>query len=96
MALVQRDMAARFVPAAQSLPVPTTLLRPTPSWRLNGTPRATEVSNHMKSAVISEGNLEALRNLAIENGMVPLWDSCCNLVVKGVTSIQELMSLNIE
>ena len=54
------------------------------------------MNDAMKSAVISEGNLEALRNLAIENGMVPLWDSCCNLVVKGVTSIQELMSLNIE
>ena len=54
------------------------------------------MNDAMKSAVMSENNLETLRNLAIENGMVPLWDSCCNLVVKGVTSIQELMSLNIE
>ena len=55
-----------------------------------------DMNNAMQNAVMSENNLETLRNLAIENGMVHLWDSCCNLVVKGVTSIQELMSLNIE
>jgi len=28
--------------------------------------------------------------------MTPLYDSCKNLVLQGVTSLQELMSLNIE
>ncbi len=50
----------------------------------------------MKNVVLKEKNLEELRKLAMENGMVPLYDSCKNLVLKGVTSIQELMSLNLE
>jgi type IV pilus assembly protein PilB len=50
----------------------------------------------MKNAVLTEKNLEVLRKLAVENGMVSLWDSCKSLVEKGITSIQELMNLNIE
>lgn len=50
----------------------------------------------MKNAVLTEKNLEVLRKLSMENGMVPLWNSCRNLVYKGVTSIQELMTLNVE
>ena len=50
----------------------------------------------MKVVVLKEKNLEVLRKLAIENGMTPLYDSCKNLVLQGVTSLQELMSLNIE
>lgn len=54
------------------------------------------MNDAMKSAVMSERNLESLRKLAVENGMVPLWNSCRNLVLKGVTSMQELMTLNVE
>jgi len=54
------------------------------------------MNESMKNAVLTERNLETLRKLSIENGMVPLWNSCRNLVFKGVTSIQELMTLNIE
>lgn len=54
------------------------------------------MNENMKTAVMSETNLEKLRNLCIENGMVPLWNSCRNLVFNGSTSIQELMSLNVE
>ncbi len=50
----------------------------------------------MKNAVLTEKNLEVLRKLATENGMVSLWNSCKSLVEKGITSIQELMNLNIE
>ena len=50
----------------------------------------------MKDAVMKEKNIEVLRKLSIENGMVPLWMSCRNLVKKGITSIQEMMSLNVE
>ena len=50
----------------------------------------------MKNAVLTEKNLDVLRQLAQQNGMVPLWNSCRSLVTKGVTSIQELMTLNID
>ena len=54
------------------------------------------MNENMRNAVIKERNLEVLRNLAKENGMVTLWSSCKSLVEKGVTSIQELMTLNME
>nr|MBE6545141.1 type II/IV secretion system protein [Oscillospiraceae bacterium] len=54
------------------------------------------MNDKMKSAVLNENGLDELRQLAIENGMVPLWTSCRELVYKGVTSIHELMALNIE
>lgn len=54
------------------------------------------INETMKSAVMNEKNLDVLRKIAAENGMTTLWNSCRNLVVKGVTSIQELMTLNIE
>lgn len=54
------------------------------------------MNENMRAAVSSEKNLEVLRDLAKKNGMVTLWSSCRNLVEKGVTSIQELMTLNVE
>ena len=50
----------------------------------------------MKNTVMKEKNLEVLRKQAIANGMVPLWNSCRELVLDGTTSIQELMTLNVE
>ena len=50
----------------------------------------------MKNAVMNERNLDVLRKRAAENGMNTLWDSCRSLVLKGVTSLQELMILNVE
>ena len=54
------------------------------------------INETMKNAILNEKNLDVLRKLAIENGMTPLWNSCKNLVENGVTSIQELMTLNVE
>lgn len=54
------------------------------------------MNENMRSAVIREKNLEVLRELAKQNGMVTLWNSCKSLVEQGVTSIQELMTLNVE
>ena len=54
------------------------------------------VNDAMKSVVMTERNLDVLRKMAAENGMISLWSSCRSLVVKGVTSIQELMTLNID
>ena len=54
------------------------------------------MNESMKAVVLKEKNLETLRKLAMENGMTPLYESCKNLVLQGVTSLQELMTLNIE
>ena len=47
----------------------------------------------MKNEVARNKNLDALRELATQNGMVHLWTSCRSLVIKGITSVQELMGL---
>ncbi len=54
------------------------------------------INDNMRNAIVSEKNLERLRDIAKENGMVTLWNSCKSLVFKGVTSIQELLTLNME
>ena len=54
------------------------------------------MNDRMKSVVMNEKNLDVIRREAIENGMTPLWNACRNLVFSGITSLQELMSLNIE
>ena len=54
------------------------------------------MNDKMKSVVMHEKNLDEIRRTAIENGMTPLWSACRNLVLNGTTSLQELMSLNIE
>ena len=83
---------------------PVTIARPQGCQFCNNTGYKGRIAVHeimymndvMKNAILNEKNLEVLRNLSIENGMVPLWNSCRNLVTKGITSIQELMSLNEE
>jgi type IV pilus assembly protein PilB len=83
---------------------PVTIARPHGCQFCNNTGYKGRIAVHelmymnesMKNAVLTEKNLDVLRKLAIENGMTPLWNSCKNLVEKGITSIQELMSLNIE
>ena len=54
------------------------------------------MNDDIQMAVLTESNLEKLRKLCIDHGMVTLWNSCRNLVMGGATSIQELMTLNIE
>ncbi len=83
---------------------PISIFRPHGCQFCNGTGYKGRIAVHeimymnenMRSAVVRERNLEVLRELARENGMVTLWSSCKNLVEKGVTSIQELMTLNVE
>lgn len=50
----------------------------------------------MKNEVVRNKNIEGLRHMAEKNGMVTLWNSCRNIVLSGVTSIQELMTLTTE
>lgn len=54
------------------------------------------MNENVKASITAETNLEKLRKLCVENGMIPLWNSCRTLVLNGATSIQELMSLNVE
>jgi type IV pilus assembly protein PilB len=54
------------------------------------------MNENMRSAVAREKNLEVLRDLARQNGMDTLWTSCRAIVEKGMTSIQELMTMNAE
>ena len=83
---------------------PTSIFRPQGCQFCNGTGYKGRIAVHeimymnenMRNAVVNEKTLDTLRDLAKENGMVTLWQSCRSLVDKGVTSIQELMTLNIE
>jgi type IV pilus assembly protein PilB len=86
------------------LPEPTNVYKPQGCNFCNGTGYKGRVAVHemmyinenMRNAIVKEKNLEKLREIAKQNGMVTLWNSCRSLVLKGVTSIQELMTLNIE
>lgn len=51
------------------------------------------VTEEIRGAIMRGANVEEVRGRAIENGMVSLWDSCVKHVIKGVTSVQELMTL---
>ena len=83
---------------------PISIYRPQGCQFCNGTGYKGRIAVHeimymnenMRAAVTRERNLEVLRDLAKQNGMVTLWNSCKTLVEKGVTSIQELMTLNVE
>ena len=52
------------------------------------------VNDEMRGIIAREKNLDALRASAKENGMNDLWSSCRDLVLEGVTSIQELMAIS--
>ena len=54
------------------------------------------INDNMRNAIVTEKNLDRLRDIAKENGMVTLWNSCKSLVFKGTTSLQELLTLNME
>ena len=54
------------------------------------------INDKVKATIMAENDLEKLRKVCINNGMVTLWSSCRNLVLNGSTSIEELMSLNLE
>lgn len=51
------------------------------------------MSEKIKKAVNDGKNVEEIRSIAAEEGMVNLWNSCKKLVYQGVTDIRELMGL---
>ena len=83
---------------------PASIYRPQGCQFCNGTGYKGRIAIHemmymnenMRNIVSKEKNLEVLRAAARDNGMVTLWNSCHGLVLKGITSIQELMTLNVE
>ncbi len=83
---------------------PISIFRPQGCQFCNGTGYKGRISVHeimyindnMRNAIVREKNLEKLRETAKGNGMVTLWNSCKSLVFKGITSLSELMTLNIE
>ena len=54
--------------------------------------------NEAVRSAVSSGNktIEQIREVAEANGMVPMWNACREYVIKGITSISELMTLYIE
>lgn len=54
------------------------------------------INETLRDAIVGGISIEDLRKLAKEHGLVPLWDSCRNFVLQGLTSIDELKTLNIE
>lgn len=90
--------------ALLGLSEPTSVFRPQGCQFCNGTGYKGRIAVHemmyinenMRNAIMQEKNLERLREIARENGMVTLVNSCRGLVLRGVTSIQELMGLTIE
>lgn len=51
------------------------------------------VDDNLKYAISERYPLDDIRRISMENGMVPLWDSGRNLVIEGVTSVSELLTI---
>lgn len=54
------------------------------------------IDETLRDAIVGGIKVEDLRKLAKDHGLVPLWDSCRSFVLQGLTSIEELKTLNIE
>ena len=54
------------------------------------------IDKGVKNDIVNTHNIEELREISLNNGLVTLWDSCKRLVLSGDTSIEELMALSIE
>ena len=49
------------------------------------------LDNEMRSLIENGGNAEQLRNLALKKGMVNLYENCKSILLKGVTSMYEMV-----
>lgn len=54
------------------------------------------MNENIRNTIARDKNMDSIRDVAKQNGMITLWDSCQKLVLNGSTSMQELMSLSIE
>ncbi len=51
------------------------------------------INESLKAAIAEQRNLDELRSIAMEGGLIPLWDSAKALVLDGTTSVAELLSI---
>ncbi len=51
------------------------------------------MNDRLRAATAANKTLEEMRRIAVEDGMVTLWENCKKLVFNGTTDITELMSL---
>ena len=80
---------------------PISIYRPQGCQYCNGTGYKGRIAVHeimymndaLREAILGNPNAEEVRRIAIENGMTPLFSACRDYVFKGITSLQELMSL---
>lgn len=54
------------------------------------------VNEEIRAAVVEKKPIGEIRKYARENGMVTLNEACRDLVIKGVTSVQELMTIGFD
>ncbi|MGH4052616.1 MAG: GspE/PulE family protein [Clostridium sp.] len=52
-----------------------------------------EITREHKDAIISSNNTEVLREISMKNGMKTLGQACKELVLKGVTTVEELVKI---
>lgn len=51
------------------------------------------INEPLKAAIAEQRNLDDLRAIAMDGGLIPLWDSAKALVLDGTTSVSELLSI---
>ena len=87
--------------AMLGLKEPISIYRPQGCQYCNGTGYKGRIAVHeimymndaLREAILTDTNAEEMRRIATANGMLPLFSVCREYVFKGVTSLQELMSL---
>lgn len=89
---------------AMNLEEPVTICRPRGCQFCNGTGYRGRIAVHeimylnenIRDAMMRNISAEELRDVARENGVVPMWEKCKDYVLRGITSVQELMALYME
>ena len=83
---------------------PVTICRPRGCQFCNGTGYRGRIAVHeimylndsIRDAMAQDISAEELRDIVRKNGMTPMWDNCKDYVLRGITSVQELMALYME
>ena len=83
---------------------PVTICRPRGCQFCNGTGYRGRIAVHeimylnenIRDAMAHDISAEELREVVRANGMTPMWENCKNYVLRGITSVQELMALYME
>ena len=51
------------------------------------------INGEMRELISQNAPIETIRQLALQNGMKTLFDSCTRLILEGITSLEEMMSV---